>query len=71
VCLDPHQIADLARDLEVDIPFPLNYKEFRTKDFFAPGIYGFLLDNLDQGLYDMSCGLPILNLTIKGEQDGR
>lgn len=41
------RIAAEAKDIGKNIPFPISYDEFISKDYHAKGIKGFLIDNVD------------------------
>jgi hypothetical protein len=50
VCIDRtevRRVADEAREMGLDIPFPLTWHEFASGLYHGHGIQGFVIDNLD------------------------
>ncbi|CAL2108200.1 conserved hypothetical protein [Tenacibaculum sp. 190524A02b] len=58
-----HIIAEQARLMNLDIPFPICYEEFDRKQYCARNIRGFLLDNVDWYLQSKTT-VPIKTITI-------
>lgn len=56
-------VADLAREMGVDIPFPLTWNEFVSGQYNRAGVRGFVIDNLDQCLQGMT-RVPILAASL-------
>lgn len=57
VCINQrecHRIVSIAREMKIDIPFPLTYDEFINKKYYGKGIKGFLIDNAELLLEYMS-----------------
>lgn len=72
VCAGPERIQyvrDLARQLGLDIPFPLTAAEFFTGRFNTRGIRGFLLDDIDDMITTAACGVPVLAATWTTRED--
>lgn len=44
---DAAWVAEQARQMELDIPFPLTFDEFVQHRYYGKGIKGFLIDNAD------------------------
>jgi ABC-type Mn2+/Zn2+ transport system ATPase subunit len=58
------RIADLAKKLNLDIPFPLTYHEFLKGAYYNHGIKGgFYIDNADE-LLRMIATVPIKLITV-------
>lgn len=55
---------DLARKMELDIPFPITFDEFARGGVHRPGIRGFLFDDLDTLLHHLAGGVPVIAVTI-------
>ena len=65
VCSDQRrarQIADHARKMGLDIPFPLTAGEWQRRDYYQPGVRGLLFDDLDRIIQGMS-SVPVLAAT--------
>lgn len=60
--------VEQAAQMGLDIPFPLTYREFKNRAFYARGIKGFLVDNIDgfleQIFSDMTKGVPVEAVTM-------
>jgi hypothetical protein len=56
-------IADKAKKLELDIPFPITYLDFIEKRYSGKNISGFLIDNADLFLQKLT-NVPINGITI-------
>lgn len=57
VCPDLAQVryvSQMARDMGLDIPFPLTWHEFSAGRFHSRGINGFVIDNLDMCVQQMT-----------------
>jgi len=67
VCIDRQnctEIANFARKLELEIPFPITFNEFINKEYYAPGCKGgFIIDNADMLLERIS-NVPITCITL-------
>lgn len=66
VCIDRREadrVAAEARAMKLDIPFPITWEDFLGKKYFAPGIRGFLFDNLDIMIERMA-GVPVHTATF-------
>lgn len=66
VCYNMKEVAAIAkhaRELNLNIPFPLTYDEFFRKQYHAKGIKGFLIDNAELLLQEMT-RVKIYALTI-------
>jgi hypothetical protein len=62
-------IFSKAQKQGLDIPFPISYNEFITRDYYGKGIKGFLIDDADRLLARLT-DLPIgaITLTQDGDQ---
>jgi hypothetical protein len=72
VCADRRQarwIAERAREMGADIPFPMSASEFFGAQFYQPGCRAFLFDNLDQIIQQMSHGVPVIAATWTAEDE--
>ena len=47
-------VARTARDMGLDIPFPLTWQEFTSGRYEGKGINGFVIDNLDMCIQQMT-----------------
>jgi hypothetical protein len=56
--------AKIARELGLDIPFPITFEEFMQGRFHPSGIRGFLIDDVDMLLEYQARGVPIHAVTI-------
>lgn len=74
------RVFEEARKMGKSIAFPLTYDEFLGRRFHGPGIGGFVIDNVDQLLRHMCCGIPLLaasfdtsacRLNIKGSIEAK
>ena len=52
-----------AQSMELDIPFPITFSEFINHEYHGKGINGFMIDNADMLLQQMS-SVPINAVTI-------
>lgn len=69
VCPDRRQVryvAQLARDMGLDIPFPMTWGEFLRGDYRAKGVEGFVIDNLDLCIQGMS-HVPVRAVSLTDE----
>lgn len=67
VCLshaECHRIAKQAKELTLDIPFPLTFDEYIGGHFHGKGIKSFHIDNADWLLSIFSKGVPIETVTF-------
>lgn len=78
VCSDRQRVqstAQLAQELEVDIPFPITMEEFVQGRFCAaqgptgPGIRGFLLDDIQDWLRRFAREVPITAIAVTVEEE--
>jgi hypothetical protein len=70
VCIDRRAVentANLARQLGIDIPFPITFEDLVYGRFHPPGIKGFLVDDVDVFLRQRSRGVPIHAIAVTGE----
>ncbi len=66
VCLDHKQaysIAERAREMGLDIPFPLTADEFLAGAYHPPGVQRLFIDNADMLLQSMA-SVPIEIITM-------
>ena len=72
VCLnhnEAYRIAMVAREMGLNINFPLSYSEFLLKQYNRMGIIEFYIDNVEMLIQVMS-KVPIEAITLsKGEED--
>lgn len=71
VCTDQRrarQIAQHARDLGLNIPFPLTAGEWQRRDYHRPGVKGFLFDDLDMIIQGLSA-VPVIAATWTADQE--
>jgi hypothetical protein len=65
VCTDTRraqQVAQQARDLGLDIPFPLTVGEWQQRAYYPPGTKGLMFDDLDR-IVQMLSMVPVLAVT--------
>jgi hypothetical protein len=65
VCTDRRrawQIAEQARDIGLNIPFPLTAAEWQKHAYHPPGVRGLLFDDLDRIIQGMTA-VPVLAAT--------
>lgn len=53
-----------AKDMGLDIPFPITYDELINGDFYGKGIAAFLIDDIDQLVQRLARGVPVRAITI-------
>lgn len=66
ICPDYKQVAyvrDMAREMGVDIPFPLTWNQFVNGKYYGRGIRGFVIDNLDMCIQGMT-SVPVLAASV-------
>ena len=67
VCRDTkecHRLELEAINLNLDIPLPISYREFKNGDFYSKGIKGFLIDDADALLEYIADGVPVHTITM-------
>jgi hypothetical protein len=52
-----------ASEMNKSIPFPISYDEFFRKKYYAKGIQGFLIDNVEM-LLEQLTDVPIIAITL-------
>ena len=70
VCTDrrrARQIAEHAREMGLDIPFPLTADEWQKRAYHPPGVRGLLFDDLDRIIQGMTA-VPVLAATWTAEE---
>lgn len=65
---DARRIADMARDMEKDIPFPITLQELVSGQFHRTNIKGFVVDDVDRMLALLARGVPILGVSLNREE---
>lgn len=73
VCTDQQragQIARQAKDLGLDIPFPLTAAEWLKRAWYPPGVRGMLFDDLDRIIQALTGPVPVLAATWTAEAGG-
>lgn len=71
VCTDQRrarQIAEHARDMGLNIPFPLTVHEWQERAYYPPGVRSLLFDDLDRIIQGMSA-VPVLAATWTAEPE--
>jgi len=63
VAFNPHDVADQANKMNVNIPFPLTYDEFLNGQYNESGINGVLIDNAEMLIQHMS-KVPVKAVSI-------
>lgn len=71
VCANRNMVrhtAQMARDMGLDIPFPITWDEFAAHRYYGRGIKGFVIDNLDICI-QQSTAVPVraVSLTVSAE----
>lgn len=59
-------ILEQARGMGLNIPAPITYDDFINKNYYGKGIRGFLIDNAEYLLQQMT-RVPIMAITINKE----
>lgn len=67
--MNPHDVQSKANEMGLNIPFPLTYDEFISKKFFAKGIKGFLIDDADYMIREMSGSVPVNAITMSTDDE--
>ena len=57
-------VAKRAREMGVNIPFPLTYDEFIKGKFYGRGIRGFMIDDVDALLWYLARGVKVKALSL-------
>lgn len=52
-----------AQELNVKIPFPLTYDEFRRGEYFGRGVRAFVIDDVDDLVRSMAGNVPVLAIS--------
>ncbi len=71
VCLnqnDATRIADMARGMELQIPLPITYNEFRNGEYYGAGIKLFHMDNVEMFLQSLT-PVRIATITLTDEEE--
>ena len=66
VVADPRRATAVerrAQELNVKIPFPLTYDEFRRGEYFGRGVRAFVIDDVDDLVRSMSMNVPVLAIS--------
>lgn len=63
---DATRIFHQAKEVGLDIPFPLTFQEFISGEYFGKNIKGFLIDNADDLLQSLSKGVPVQAISVTG-----
>jgi hypothetical protein len=75
VCLtkkEASRIFHQARDMGLDIKFPLSAEEFHHGDFYPPGCHGgFIFDNLDAMLRQWARGVTVKAVTWTADDEAQ
>ena len=61
---DAGTVSEMAKDMGLDIPFPLTYDEFIRGQYYGKNIKGFLIDNADMLLQYMAKGVAIKAISL-------
>ncbi len=61
---DASKVSQMAREMGLDIPFPLSFDEFIRGQYYGKNIKGFLIDNADMLLQYMSKGVAIKAISL-------
>lgn len=57
------RIQAKAKEMGMNIPFPITYDEFISKQYYGKGISGFLIDNIEMFLQTLT-EVPINVITL-------
>lgn len=71
VCTDQRrarQIAEHAREMGLNIPFPMTASEWQKRDYHPPGVRGLLFDDLDRIIQAMTA-VPVIAATWTAGSD--
>jgi hypothetical protein len=66
VCIDRHEVARVwaeAEKMGADIPQPITWDEFANHHYYGSGIKGFVIDNLDMCIQQMTT-VPIRAVSL-------
>ena len=55
--------AEMAGKMGLDIPYPITWGEFASRHYHGPGIKGFVIDNLDMCIQQMTT-VPIRAVSL-------
>lgn len=67
VCLDNNRanmIAEMARNMNVKIPFPLTFHELITNRYYSRGIRKVYIDNADELIQFMAPGIEVDTIVL-------
>ena len=62
------RVADVARAMGLDIPFPITFEEFLGGRFYSRGIRGFIVDNADYLIRYIARGVPVAMITATQDE---
>lgn len=68
VCRDRSAVmrcVEIAKEKDLDIPFPLTFDEFLGGRFNPSGINGFVIDDLDEMTRRLAQGVPVEMVTLE------
>jgi hypothetical protein len=60
---EANRIQDMAHKMGLNIPLPITYREFVGKSYYAKGIKGFLIDNIEMFCQSLTT-VPINAITL-------
>ena len=72
VCMhheDARRLADKARSMCLDIPFPISFAEFLGGRFSGKGINGFIVDNVELLIGQIARGVPVTAISMNGSSE--
>lgn len=62
VCIDHREalrVAEQAKNMKLDIPFPITFDDFIKGKYYRPGIKGFVVDNADILIQQIARGVSV------------
>ena len=61
------EVFKVARGMDLHVPFPITFSEFRGGHFCSRGVRGFLVDDVDELLVMMGNGAPVVAMSMSSE----
>lgn len=68
--IEVDRIFQEARQMKLEIPFPITWAEFVEKRYYGRGINSFMIDNLDLCIQQMT-DVEIKTISINGMSNGK
>lgn len=64
-----HQVFRQAKEMGLDIPFPITFREFVNGRFYGSGVRGFAIDDVDMLVEYLARGRPVKAISLTKEKE--